>query len=274
MYLNFFVDSPVFSNLHNLYVDSGTGFILYWTGRNHLRSQDSFIWHSKFFFFFFFFFFFDCVWFVVDTMAMFFFFFFFFFLWHCFTQRLTFKARALCLSSAPGYITMKKIVLLHMTQFQYFICWGHSYQFNQITDCSLLFLSHSYVLLRLMGNTNESEQHLPLHRAFLTTGPRPASPVRNVRICREEIIAPNSQLPSQAGTWEWPVTSRKEAQSLKSWLANLKEARLCHECVTGGRQGIRHDRGKCGKTGTPWQTRPRPGRRRHVPLPSKRRKKQ
>ena len=28
-------------------VDSGTGFILYWTGRNHLRSQDSFIWHSK-----------------------------------------------------------------------------------------------------------------------------------------------------------------------------------------------------------------------------------
>ena len=43
----FFCGFSRFFQFAQFIVDSGTGFILYWTGRNHLRSQDSFIWHSK-----------------------------------------------------------------------------------------------------------------------------------------------------------------------------------------------------------------------------------
>ena len=92
----------------------------------------------------------------------------------------------------------------------------------------------------------------PLHRAFLTTGPRPASPVRNVRICpggnhrrihccRHRQGSGNSR------------NSEKGERTVSEKLAVKFEGgpRLCHECVTGGRQGIRHDRGKCGKTAHP-----------------------
>ena len=63
----------------------------------------------------------------------------------------------------------------------------------------------------------------PLHRAFLTTGPRPASPVRNVRYAREEIIAEFTAAVTGRDLGI-AVTPRKEnAQYLKSWLSNLKE---------------------------------------------------
>ena len=113
----------------------------------------------------------------------------------------------------------------------------------------------------------------PLHRAFLTTGPRPASPVRNVRICpggnhrrihccRHRQGSGNSR------------NSEKGERTVSEKLAVKFEGgpRLCHECVTGGRQGIRHDRGKCGKTAHPGRH-IRQGRG-HIPTSHKRRRKQ
>lgn len=112
-----------------------------------------------------------------------------------------------------------------------------------------------------------------LHRAFLTTGPRPASPVRNVRICpggnhrrihccRHRQGSGNSR------------NSEKGERTVSEKLAVKFEGgpRLCHECVTGGRQGIRHDRGKCGKTAHPGRH-IRQGRG-HIPTSHKRRRKQ
>ncbi len=37
----------VFSHFAQFVIDSTVGFILYWTGRNHLRSQDNFFWPQQ-----------------------------------------------------------------------------------------------------------------------------------------------------------------------------------------------------------------------------------
>lgn len=92
----------------------------------------------------------------------------------------------------------------------------------------------------------------PLHRAFLTTGPRPASPVRNVRICPGGNHRRIHSCRHRQGSGN-SRNSEKGERTVSEKLAVKFEGgpRLCHECVTGSRQGIRHDRGKCGKTAHP-----------------------
>ncbi|EEB24495.1 ArdC family protein [Phocaeicola dorei] len=100
-----------------------------------------------------------------------------------------------------------------------------------------------------------------LHHPFGTCG-----------YAREEIIAEFTAA-VQAGTGN-SRNSEKGERTVSEKLAVKFEGgpRLCHECVTGGRQSIRHDRGKCGKTAHPGRH-IRQGRGR-IPTSHKRRRKQ
>ena len=101
---------------------------------------------------------------------------------------------------------------------------------------------------------------------------RAASPVRNVRICP----GGNHRRIHSCRHRQGPGNSRNSERRTHSiWKAGCqiwRRTRLCHECVTGGRQGIRHDRGKCEKQHTPGRH-IRQGRG-HIPTPIKRRRKQ
>ena len=102
-----------------------------------------------------------------------------------------------------------------------------------------------------------------LHHPFGTCG-----------YAREEIIAEFTAAGSQGRIWNSLHSEKGETHSIcVSWLSNFAEdPGYAHEVYMGGRQGIRHDRGKCGKTAHPGRH-IRQGRG-HIPTSHKRRRKQ
>ena len=115
----------------------------------------------------------------------------------------------------------------------------------KVQDRAYYSPSKDRIVLPAPGQFKDMESfQMTAHRAFLTTGPRAASPVRNVRICP----GGNHRRIHSCRRRQGPGDSRnseKGERTVSEKLAVKFEGgpRLCHECVTGGRQGIRHDRG-------------------------------